>query len=974
VRFRVLGAVELVDERGHPWPVTSPNQRTVLAVLLACRGEVVTIDALVDALWGDSPPASAVATLRTYVSRLRGQLGDALASRGGGFALEVVAGELDAEHFESLVDAACQAGAEEAAGFLAAALELWKGPAFGDRSDVERVRAEACRLDERHRAAREAHADALLQAGRVNEAVAAAEALVTAEPLREGGWAVLIEALAGAHRYAEALRAFQRAGRVLAEVGLEPSARLRDAERIALSGDATRQRAPANTAPPPTAPRRFHPPIVPSSFIGRDVDIDLVVELLDDARIVTLTGPGGVGKTRLALEVARRATERRELGACVVELAPVDDPASVADVVVASLGLTPDGGPAAELLPKIGALDVLIVLDNAEHVIEGVAATVERILAGGPVARVLTTSRERVAVNGEHVWTVAPLASDRVEAPAPRLFRERASAVGTVPDDTAVMRIVQRLDGLPLAIEMAAAQLDTTTADELADALDEDVGGLRSPGRRVPARHRSLADVLAWSEARLDEREARTLAELSVFAGPVIASDIEGVLDEPGIADVVRALARRSLVSVDRSSTPARFHLLQTIRSFASDRLADSGRTDEMLRRHARWFVGVVSAADAQLRTAEEAPANSRLASTFAEVRAAYGWAAHHDLELAAELAARLHLYAQSRFIDEPLQWGELLLDRLDADHHPRRPVLLASAAWRALRRGDIAGARRLASEALTRAGDRPAAMPALDVLTDAGLFDGHVAESSVTARALRDLARRHGDLLYLAIGHSGVALSAVYGALANSDTQAEWSSLDELALPPSGRGWLAYTRGELCQPHDPHRALAHFGDALADARTVNNRYVEGAAIVSYCSLQARIGDTDEALDAFAEAIRHWLRAANTTQQLTTLRNLAVLFQRVEAAEALADLLGTVDRGDVPTYGDEADRLNDARAWAVTRLGTARFAELNTAGAARDMTTAATVALQVIDALRSSRRQLSSAPPTVEKHPITRRS
>ena len=223
-----------------------------------------------------------------------------------------------------------------------------------------------------------------LTPGAVDEAVAAAEALVTDEPLREGGWAVLIEALAGAQRYAEALRAFQRAAAVLAEVGLEPSNRLREAEQIALSGDATRRRLSDGEPHTPAAPRRFHPPIVPSSFIGRDDDTDLVVDLLENARLVTLTGPGGVGKTRLALEVARRAEERFELGACVVELAPVEDPTAVPDVVVASLGLTTDGRSAVELLPKVGALDVLIVLDNAEHVIEHVAATVERILAGGP--------------------------------------------------------------------------------------------------------------------------------------------------------------------------------------------------------------------------------------------------------------------------------------------------------------------------------------------------------------------------------------------------------------------------------------------------------------------------------------------------------------------------------------------------------------------------------------------------------------
>ena len=299
--------------------------------------------------------------------------------------------------------------------------------------------------------------------------------------------------------------------------------------------------------------------------------------------------------------------------------------------------------------------------------------------------------------------------------------------------------------------------------------------------------------------------------------------------------------------------------------------------------------------------------------------------------------------------------WAELLLERLPADH-PRRPTLLAFAAWRALRRGDIAGARHLAAEAVTQAGNGPAAIAALDVLADAGLFDGHLAESADAALALRDMARRHGDNLYLAIAHSGLALAASYGGLANSDTAAELSALDELPLPPSGRGWVSYARGELCQGHEPHHALAHFDDALDAARAVDNRYLEGAAIVSSCSLRARVGDPHEALGTFGEAVRHWLHVANTTQQVTTLRNLAVLLQRTDAPEALADLLGTVDRSDVPTYGEEADRLNDARAWAATRLGTARFTELTAAGASRDITAAANHALHVIDALAQSRR------------------
>jgi predicted ATPase/DNA-binding SARP family transcriptional activator len=952
MRFRVLGAVELEEDGGHARPIGSASQRTVLAVLLAHRGEVVTIDLLVDALWGSAPPASAVHTLRTYISRLRAHLGAALASRGGGFALDVLPGQLDAQRFETLVEAARDAGADEAVGLLAGALDLWHGQAYGDRADVDAVRAEARRLEERRMAAQEAYAAALLGAGRVHEAVASAEALVTAEPLRETGWAVLIEALAAAHRSADALRAFQRAAGALAEAGLQPSERLRAAERLALGNDATRDPA-AGIVRHPEGSRRFLPGIVPSSFIGREEDTRLLVELVEHARLVTLIGPGGVGKTRLALEVAQRVAARRELGACVVELASTEDPTAVPDVVAGALGLSADGRPATGILPLVGPLDVLVLLDNAEHVIDAVASSAQHILAGGPAARILVTSHERLALTGEHVWTVAPLGTAGATAPAVQLFRERASAVGATPDHSAVSRIVQQLDGLPLAIEMAAAQLDTTSTDELADSLARGLDVLRSPVRGVPARHRSLADVLAWSVARLDDHEARTLAELSVFAGPVAAGDIEGVLGRAGVAEVVRALARRSLVNVDRSFAPARFHLLQTIRAFASDRLLGAGRVDEMARRHAAWFINVARTADEGLRGIDETDAHQRLESVFSELRAAHRWTAHHDLDLAAELAAHLNLYAHSRFVEEPLLWAERLAPKLAPDH-PRRPILLASAASRALRRGDLAEARRLAGEAVRLAGDTRAAMPGLDVLTDAGLFDGRVADSAATAHTLTDLARRHGDVLHLVLGHCGTVLSAHYGGTTNREAEIALAGLDAVPLSPSGRGWLAFTRGELCQRSDPGQALVLFDQALAEARGVNNRYLEGAAIVAACSLRARTADPREALDRFAEAVRHWSRLANTTQQLTTLRNLAMLLRRAEAPEAVAELLGAVDRGDVPTYGEEAERLDDVRRWAVATLGPRRFAELTAVGAARDIASVADAALQVIDALSPS--------------------
>jgi hypothetical protein len=221
----------------------------------------------------------------------------------------------------------------------------------------------------------------------------------------------------------------------------------------------------------------------------------------------------------------------------------------------------------------------------------------------------------------------------------------------------------------------------------------------------------------------------------------------------------------------------------------------------------------------------------------------------------------------------------------------------------------------------------------------------------------MEHLAHRYDDRHYLAIAFSGEVLSAAYGGPAMSDYEIKLARLTDGALSPSGRGWIEYTRGELCQAHDPHRALVHYSDALAAARSVHNRYIEGAAIVSACSLRARVGDPREALDAFAEAIRHWIRLASTAQQLTTLRNLAVLLQRLDAPEQLAELLGAVDRGNVPTYGEEAGRLSAARAWAEKKLGPQRFEELSAVGAAQDVTAAASTALHLIEELSQSRQR-----------------
>lgn len=938
MRFRVLGAVDLVDADGSTRAIGSVNQRTVLAALLANRAEVVTLDTLIDALWGETPPRSAVTTLRTYVSRLRAQIGDDLSTRGHGFTLDVPATDMDAGRFEHLLDAAKWAEPAEAVAMLDDALGLWRGPAFGDRFDVACVRGEARRLEERRAAAREARVAALLAAGRSDEAAAAAEALVADEPLREGGWIHLIEALAATQRSADALRAFQRAKAALTEAGLDPSSGLRAAEAAVLIGAP----APPQSAMPPLlgAPQRSVPPAMPSSFVGRDDDRDRIIDLLDRARLVTLIGPGGVGKSRLALEVARVAAERTSQGARVVELARVSSADEVPDVIVASLGFSADGVGAVEMLDRARRLDLLVVLDNAEHVVDAVARTVERLLGGESAMRLLVTSRERLGVDGEHTWSVAPLATVGADAPARRLFVDRARAAVTdielSNDDPGVVRLVQRLDGLPLAIEMAAGQLPTAALGELADVLEERYDVLQSPRRNVADRHRSLAAVLEWSEAQLTDRERAVLAQLSVFSGPVDAGDIDGVLPTPGGAAVVRSLAARSIVDVDRTESRARFGLLQTVRAFALDRLRSRGQLDEMARRHAEWYAAAVTVADRQLRGVDEPAGHRRFDDALGEVRAAHRWARHKDVALACRLSAHLHHYAQSRLVDEPLRWAEELVDVVP-DGDPHLPAVLASAATRAIQRGNLGLARRLAERGVDIASDGADSFGALEAVADSNLFSGRLDVSRQAYRTLADRAFAVGDRYYFVMARTGVVLAQYYAG--RSPSIDDLADIDPLDLGPSTRGWLHYAYGEVLGDRDPARAFAEYEQALTLARAGGNRLLEGVALVSSCALRARAGDVRAAVRTFDTAIRHWQRLAATTHQLTTLRNLPVLLRRIDEPELAAELVGLVQHDAVPTYGAEAHRLEEVREWAFECLGAERFEKCFRRGQQRDRTT-----------------------------------
>ena len=949
VMVGVMGPVVITDDSGDTVEVGSRSQRIVLAVLAAAGGRVVSTDRLVDALWGEAAPTSAVPSLRTYVSRLRRTLGDDLRIEPGGYLL---AAATDLSRFEAAFEAGHDLPPVDALARVEEALGLWRGPPFGDVSDVPVLVPHVARLDELRSSACERRAALLLRLGRAEAAVAAGEELVAQHPYREGAWGVLVEALAAAARPAEALRAHQRAVTVLGEAGLVPSEVLRRAEQLAL------QVEPLDQAPAPVpAPAPIPAPLAP--IVGRERDLQLIDELHRSARLVTLVGPGGVGKTRLALEAARRVAPSHEHGACLVELGRVDDPAAVVGVVAASIGLTVDGASPGDALSAVGDLDMVVVLDNCEQVADAAASVAATMLSGGERLRILATGRERLAIDGENVWTVAPLAVRDGRSPAVQLFVDRARAIRPelVLDDVdraAAERIVHRLDGLPLAIEMAAARVASMSPTELADQLEDRFDVLRSGRRDVDPRHVTLSAVVEWSEALLEPDDRTLFEEMSVFAGAVTAADVAEVTGRPDAAAGLERLADRSLLVVDPASVPATFRMLTTVRAHAAGRLESSGAALGLRARHARHVVAVLRDADRELRGAGERRAHDRMVALLDEAMVAHRWAAENDPAVDLSLCATLQYFAQSRLLDEPMRWAAEIVQRLEGDDlPPSAAVVLASAAQRSIHGGDLDTAlalgRRGASVPSAGPAERAAA---LEVAADALVFAGRVDDAAELAD---EMARVVGEA-----DDPHLRVAALASRLLIATYRGRWGDVDRLlrlvadsgASAPSDLAWLAYADGESRLERDPERARVELDRAIEFADSVGNRYVGGVARVSSTSLRSRVSDPRAAAASYAAVISQWRRQGAVTFQETTLRNLVELLEKVGAHQEAAELLGTLDaRAGHPSFGVEAERLRSARDRVAAEIGVEDLRRRHALGATRSLDDAAEIALTWLDAL-----------------------
>jgi predicted ATPase/DNA-binding SARP family transcriptional activator len=954
----ILGPLE-VRVAGRRLPVPGARQRALLAALLLRRGHVVPVDRLVDEVFGEAPPREARNALQTYVTRLRQALGPAaavVATRAPGYVLEIPGDAVDAERFAALLGQARGSEAPAAAlALLDRALALWRGPAYAEFASTF-ARGEALRLQELRLAAEEDRAVLLLRLDRGAEATAALEAIAAREPWRERAVELLVTALAQAGRAPHALAAF--AGyrdRLRDELGLDPSPKLRRLEEQVLRGNLE-----------PVAPvrsgqyRRVHAAGA-TSFVGRERELTLAQEAITAAPLVTLVGPGGVGKTRLAQEIA-------DIHDPVwwVDLAPLRDPVAVPYAVADAVGI--------DILPGTLLPDALrqwtrrahglLVLDNCEHLVAAVAELADGLLASASGLSLLATSRERLAVGGELVLDVPPLDVPAPGAPeggpAVRLFLDRAQAADPAlaggPPPLRAADICRALDGLPLAIELAAARIGTLTVDDLADRLDTRFELLRTGRRDGESRHRALETVVDWSFELLGADEQRLFLRLSVFAAAFDIAAAETVaadddLPASRVADLVARLAEQSMLTRPGPSGIGRYRMLATLRAYAVSRLPEV-EAERLRRRHGAFMLDLAERAEAELYGPEEKTWAQRVEHWLDDLRAAWSWARDAgEIDLAVRLAAALTRYAYWRLRSDLLAWGTWVTAAVPA--HPRLAVAYAAAAAAAWGDGRLQDASDLARRGVEAAGGqaaRAAAAP-LEALGDAAMLTGDLAAALEAYRRVAAILTP-GAPAELAIATANQALTLAY---AGDDQAAGAAAVEAVAAAlasanPTALAMARFAEGEALADVDPARASAALEEALGRAREVGNRFVAGTALTAMVALRARHGPPEEALALFREAIDHWRTSRNRALLVTTLRNLVVLLARTGRDEAAAALAATLhEAAPSRSYGLEASRITTALAAVRRRLGDAAYDGAWTAGAARTLEEAADDAMRLLD-------------------------
>jgi predicted ATPase/DNA-binding SARP family transcriptional activator len=951
---------------GLSLPLPAPKVRAVLVVLLVRANRLVSVDELCDELWREHPPSSARSALHVHIAALRRTLGRNAArlhTRAPGYVLELADDQLDARRFErQLRDASTsladwRPGADER---LRDALGLWRGPALAEFADLPCARDEAARLEELRLGALERRIELDLAAGRDAEVIPELHELVAEHQYRERLHAHLMLALYRAGRQADALRAYRRAHQLLVEqLGIEPAGELRALHQAILTHD-------ADLAAPPAARRSIDRasalPAPPNALFGREIDVEALNAIVREpqTRMLTLIGPGGVGKTRLAIEAATRLAVDFTDGGHFVELAGVAEPHGLASAIARALSAPVRAGESAKtaLLRFLADRHVLLVLDNFEHLVEG-APLVGELLRASPDVTILVTSRQPTRLAAERLYAVRPLevpddmrsatAAKLKSFPAVAMFCDRARRRApdfALDDATAphVSDICRRLDGLPLALELAAARVGLLSAAEIAERLDDALGLLVGGASDAPERQRTLRATIDWSYDLLTDAERDALAGFAVFAAGATVASAEEVTSA-SLVTLDSLVAKQLLERRDD-----RLVMLETIHEYALERLAGHPDADEARERLAAWCLRFAREATPHLLRADRVPWLARLEAELPNALAALSWALDtRRADLALQLVAALgdywwHLYRW----DEGLPWVDAALRQAQgASVEARATALLLRARLTGWRRHPEAHREALqTSLELFRSCDDPVGIAAcLGDLAVASAWAGHYEQAAALADEAIKSAERSRDQAALAY-----ALRAG-GAAAKSycDVAARARPALDLVGPMGGllhTAWICnQTAFSAIAEGRYEDALSWLDDGLRAARQLRDPRTLFFLLGNEGLARLFLGQVDQAVEVFSEGLALTRLAAAEQIVDEPLLGLAAASSLQGDLRRAARLTGAA-RGHVKTGRSLTEdavraRLEGLLAGARTRFGPEKW----------DRTTRASAALTVREAI-----------------------
>lgn len=951
---KVLGPVT-VERSERPVASGGAKLRLLLGVLVANRTGRLTADQLCDALWGDAQPASATRTIQSHLSRLRRVLEPEARIEAGAsrYTLIAPAGTVDADRFEqAIVASSNDLDGVAVKSYLGEALAWWRGPAFGDLADNEWIRPEAVRLDELRLSATERWIDARLSVGEDLELIGDLERLVAVHPLRECFWRQLMVSLYRSGRQAEALRRAADLSRLLREeLGLDLSPVVRDLERRMLTDDLS-LRAPTPGRRPGAAARVVD---LPTRLVGREDDIERLTTLMTSERLVTLVGPGGVGKTRLARRLgAEYGANGRS--ATMVELAALREAASTAAAVATALDVQQRQHETVEdtLTEVLRDSEQLVVLDNCEHVIGAVARLVGRLTSACPSLRLLTTSREPLGVPGEIVYAVAPLTvadgTDTVDlaaSSAVQLFCERAAAARSdftvTPQLLPVLaRLCRRLDGLPLAIELAAVRARSLGAEAMIERLDRRFSLLDAGSRHVDRRHQNLQNMVAWSYDLLTASEQRLFIRLSIFAGSFELHAVDAVCatdDDP--ADVLFGLVDRSMVQVADLDEP-RYHLLETLREFGRTRL-DEDATRRLGGLHLDWFLHLAERASEGMTGPDEREWSDRIERDFDDLRAAHAFAMQSgNVDAALRLVAAMREFSFRKIRYEVTSWAGAAVQMEGAEVHSAYPVVLATVAYGHFVRGELDAAISVgvaAADAAARL-DVDGGGLAERTLGNSYFYQGRTDEALrwmdkmvASARADGEPARLAHALYMRSVAATSVGRS-VRGAVLAGEAQAAASACGS----PTALAQAGYALGLVLESTEPTAGRDQLAAAAERAAAAGNRWIEAFARTEVLWIESRLGYTDAALRGYESVIETWYRGGDWANQWLSIRHVFGILAQIGMDEAAAVVHGGLSAAGanyaLPFEPADAARLQASVDVLRTRLGPEQFAAATDRGSA----------------------------------------